>query len=49
MGNYMMIPAIGYFAKHEFYLADLVKSLEIQLDICIELLDLMMAGTPGNG
>ena len=32
---------IRYFAKHEFYLADTVENLEIQLDTCIEFLDLM--------
>jgi hypothetical protein len=32
---------IRYFAKHEFYLADPIKSLEIQLDTYVELLDLM--------
>jgi hypothetical protein len=32
---------IKYFAKHEFYLADSVESLEIQLDTCVEFLDLM--------
>jgi hypothetical protein len=30
-----------YFAKHEFYLADLVKKLEFQLNTCVEFLDLM--------
>jgi hypothetical protein len=32
---------VKYFAKHEFYLADSVKNLEIQLDTCVEFLDLM--------
>jgi hypothetical protein len=32
---------IKYFAKHEFYLADSVENLEIQLDTCVEFLDLM--------
>jgi hypothetical protein len=32
---------IKYFAKHEFYLADSVKHLEIQLHPCVEFLDLM--------
>jgi hypothetical protein len=32
---------IKYFAKHEFYLADSVENLEIQLDTCVEFLGLM--------
>jgi hypothetical protein len=32
---------IKYFAKHEFYLADSVENLEIQLNTCVKFLDLM--------
>jgi hypothetical protein len=42
---------IWYFAKNEAYVADWVKNLEIKLDACIEVLDLMTVhcGITGKG
>jgi hypothetical protein len=34
---------VQYFAKHEYYLADSLESLEIQLETCVKFLDLLTA------
>jgi hypothetical protein len=34
---------VRYFARHEYYLADSLESLEIQLETCVKFLDLLTA------
>jgi hypothetical protein len=34
---------VRYFAKHEYYLAGSLESLEIQLETCVKFLDLLTA------